>query len=591
MNSQTVIRDPTAPKSKTQWRKLGRGIKEGEAPTKIVKIHGKPVGLFGAGQTTKHTPYVVARNYLVDLFVGYPVRFGYTAKGTNDVFSADAEGLVGSVKSVVERGFNYQSCKKGIRFGRRSAESFHVTSPEQTNWFVIDLDNHDPSLQTTQAHLDLVGSLQNNLPSLLSAVGAKTSFFQYRSIEPTGIQLWVVTHRQWDRATLHKVVRKFLISLGPPLDTQLKNVRLAGLADIEIKPTSSFISMIGCYGKEVFTTDRLKIVDKRFDCIGLYDHIRNGIQSGDVLKRYSPLVLVRDLESRPPSKTVGGSGPQQLSAINLNQSGKLIWADLKLIALNGVQVPDHLHDFYLEPLAQALLLREFYNCPDREKSTFLALRDWVLLKHNGFVSRLESANVAIVENQIRSTIKGVLKKTPAGILSHYEKMRSKDKQYPARIEHLVPLMKAQPNTGPLLLIDCKAGVSVQKKVKKTSQSKTLPTLLKIPKTISSELSLYLKACVRQGKMAERVFKFAHLLISEIGEAGSKEINESRLHQLARKKPGSDPTYLRSWKNHLVKAGILKKGWQNNIVRGVRSSKYQLTDRVMSQLRRDLAGLE
>jgi hypothetical protein len=536
---------------------------------------GKPVGLYAIEQTTKHAPYTVARNYLVDLFVGYPERFGYTDQLTGNVLSMNAVDLLGPVSSVVERGFNYEACSRGIHFNRRVAESFHVTAPEQTDWFVIDLDNHEPTTESTKIHLELVEQICRSLPDLHRAVRAKSSFFQYRQIEPTGIQLWVVLRGKQNRANLHNNVRRFLTGLGDVLDERLRSVGLAGLADIEIKPTSTFISMVGAYGKEVFTTERLRITDKRFDCIGLHKHITSGQQAGDVLKRYSELVCVREMVCS-----------RQLSVVAPRPSmptEKLSWAERKNIALNGVAVPDKLHERYLKPLAQALLLRELWSREDKQNAAYEAIRSWIMLKHNGCVSRIERGQSHLVENQIRSTIKGVLRNTPPGILAHYEKMRENDSRFPGRVESLLPLMQAPPNTCPLLLIDCKAGVSSSGKVSSVSGKQGLPALLKLPKSVSGRLRLYVRACVRKGRMSSRLYRFAHLLVSDIGSSGKKEINEARLHLLAGKKPGSDPTYLRAWKKHLVSAGVLKPGWQRNIIRGVRSSRYELTDWMMNEL--------
>jgi len=243
-------------------------------PVSYKHAHGKRVPLYALAQTTRHCPYTIARNYLVDLFVGYPDRFGYTAhRSDGPPLTVMKENLIGSVSNVVERGFNYESCSKGIRFGKRVAESFHITAGEKTNWFVIDLDNHTPTIESTKAHLTLLEQLQAAIPRLTSLLGIKSTFFQYRQIEPTGIQLWVVLKNKWTRKRLHQLVREFLVSLGPELDQQLRTAGLAGLDSIEIQPTTHLISMVGCYGKEVFTTDRLRIRDKRFDCIGLYNHI------------------------------------------------------------------------------------------------------------------------------------------------------------------------------------------------------------------------------------------------------------------------------------------------------------------------------
>lgn len=568
---------PPLPKTKTQWRQEGRGIRSDAVSISHKYVRGKKVALYARDQTSQHGPYTIARNYLVDLFVGFPDLLGITDKKTGQIFKVKKADLVGSVSSVIERGFDYAACSKGIRFGRNLAESFHVCSAEKTDWFVIDLDNHSPTLESTKAHLFLLARLQDSLPLLVKRLGIKSTFFQYRQIEPTGIHLWVVLKTKWNRTRLHQLVREFLLSLGQDLDQQLKTHALAGLDSIEIQPTSHFISMVGCYGKEVFATDRLRIHDKRFDCIGLYDHIRNGQQAGNVLPRYSELVYVREMQSPPtalaipPSHTISPESP------------RLSWSDLKQIALNGVSHPDQLHDKALEPLAQALLLREYFSDPSREQLTFSALLDWVNQKHNNLVSRIQKGDLRAVEKQIRSTIRGVLKKTPAGIAAHYEEMRERDIRFPHRVERLVPLMQAKRNTGPLLVIDCKAGVSSAPFHIQTQSPQRLTKKIKLSKTIKRRIRVYMRAVVRKGKTADRLSRFMGLFIQEIGPEGQKVINEARLHELAGKDPGSDPTYLRTWKKHLAKAGILKTGWHKAIIRNQRSSRYELADWVVVEL--------
>ena len=114
---------------------------------------------------------------------------------------------------------------------------------------------------------------------LIRLTGATSSFFQYRQIEPTGIQIWLITNPT-DRTALHQKVRQFLVSLGANLDRELQKAGLASLNSIEVGPTSHLISMPGIYGKSVFTSHELKIEKDRFDCEGLANHIRSGRHAG-----------------------------------------------------------------------------------------------------------------------------------------------------------------------------------------------------------------------------------------------------------------------------------------------------------------------
>ena len=77
--------------------------------------------------------------------------------------------------------------------------------------------------------------------------------------------------------------------------------------------------------------------------------------------------------------------------------------------------------------------------------------------------------------------------------------------------------------------------------------------------------------------------FATGFILEIGDKGSREINEKTLLGLAGREADADASFLKKWKKHLVAAGILRKGWEKNIIRNVRGSKYRLAGWVVEDL--------
>lgn len=401
----------TALYSKTHWRKQGRGIKDGQEPASTAWSHGRPVDLYSIDQTTKKKPYTVARDFLLDLFAHWPAEFGYQTPN-GGIYRVQADELRVSAYKVLERGFNYAACKKGIRIPNRKtrdyiASGFHIAAPEKPRFAVIDLDNHEGSQDATRVHLRLLNAIQDRMDDLICLTGAQSSFFQYRQIEPTGIQLWLVTNPT-DRNQLHRRIRTFLVSLGAELDHDLKNHRLASLDKIEIGPTSHLISMPGIYGKSVFTTQELKLSHSRFDCEGLADHIRSHKQAGNVLKRYSELALVSFSEvfanaHTPISEKVVFSIPLPDSP----QTKKNYWSQLKDKALNGVGLEDDLHDEYLEQLAHALMLREFHDDPNKTKKTVDALKDWVFKKHNNSITRINKQHFKKVESQIRATVKKI----------------------------------------------------------------------------------------------------------------------------------------------------------------------------------------
>ena len=105
----------------------------------------------------------------------------------------------------------------------------------------------------------------------------------------------------------------------------------------------------------------------------------------------------------------------------------------------------------------------------------------------------------------------------------------------------------------------------------------------LPESIIKRLEEYAEANLRPGKATARFLNFAIGFILEIGVGGTREINEKTLLRLGGKQAGADTSFLKRWKRHLVVAGILLKGWEENIIRGVRSSKYKLTGWVTEDL--------
>lgn len=556
--------------TRTQWRKEGRGLRSKQAPCKTTIYQGREIELYAESQTKAFTPYKRALTYLVDLFGNYPDKIRYTT-AQGETREIESENLYGPAWTYLERGFNYASCKKGIRIYNHLAQVFHVPAKEFTPFLVIDTDNHSPTLQSSEAHLELVKLLQDNMPDLMRAVGGRSSFVQYRGIEPTGLQLWIVLRRQQHNDCARKAARKFLLSLKPTgIEDRLIAANLPRLSQIEILPTlGKTVSMAGCYGKTVFTTKELKIVDQRFDCIGLYDHIVSDTIASSFYGRYRELVLVRQMESVSPC-----SSPALRP--DLSQDTKSFWEYLVNIALTGVLDNADLHSKYLEPLAQQLLLREYFHHPDRDARTFQTLLTWVTTKHNGFVSRVLSGRTRNLEDQIRSTIKRVHKKTPQKIHDFYSSMRRKDNRFPHKIQYLEPLMLQGPECPQSLMSYCKGAVSPNQKKKKCSLSRRIPAISHLPDAVISKIANYALNTMRKGKKTERWTRFAMRVVAEIGENDNKSIGQERMMILAGRDPKKSSSFLKGWKNDLAKAGIIQKGWEGKIVRGVSNSRYSLT---------------
>ena len=561
--------------TKTQWRKEGRGVRSNQTPCNSFPLNGHNIGLYSKDQTKAFKPYKRAATYLVDLFGNYPEKIRYTTI-KDDTYEILSENLHGPAYTYLERGFDYNKCKAGIRIRYDHAQSFHVPAKKLIRFVVIDLDNHHPTVESTEAHLELVKLLQDRVPDLMRAIGGKSSFVQYRGVEPTGIQLWIVLRQEQDIDFLHRSTSRFLNSLkSTGIDDRLLASKLAPLSKIEIKPTKGvMVSMVGCYGKKVFTSKELPITDGRFDCIGLYRHIEASGVSNAFFNRYRELVLVRELQNAPASTQALTT--QVVAVPSLETDSKFSWSRLKHIAVNGVDSPDKLHDGYLEPLAQALLLREYYLIPDKDQKTFRTLVDWITNKHNGYVSRILSGQMRQIEAQIWSTIKQIHKKTYPKVLAYYQKMRSNDARWPHRIERLEPLM-LQPRIYPQsIMTDCKGAVSSTQKKKKPSLSRRIPAISSLPCKVITKIDNYAIETMRKGKKTERWTLFAKRVVAEIGELDNKSISKERMMILAGKDPKESSSFLKQWKNDLAKAGIIQKGWEAKIVRGISCSRYSLT---------------
>ena len=567
--------------TRNQWRREGRGIKRDADPARFVKCDGRYVALYPETETTKLRPYTVSRNFILDLFVGYPDSFGYRSKADGRIYRLDPDRLRGSTWGLIQKGFDYRRCSAGIRIGKYLAESFHVPTPKYTRFAVIDLDNHSPTRRSTEIHLELVQRLKERLPELSRRIGIKSSFWQYRCIEPTGIQLWLVTTGEKCRRDLHAKIREFLLTLDDgDLDERLRSCRLAGLADIEILPSEKLISMPGCYGKLVFTDHELKIKNQKFDCESLHKHIEGRQQAGDVYRRYRELALVRDFSNEPENQAPPPTAIYQKSPNIISNLGNGHWSKLKFTCLHGIDKPDQLHELFLKPVAQALLFREFHDHKDKKELTFQALKNWILKKHNGYISRINDRNFHLVENQIRSTIKNLIKRPNEKVLDFYSKVRLNDLRFPDKKESLLPYMDA--DECPFFLIDCKGVISeTGKREAEPVEVHRVP--LDLPAGVLRWLREYAMDHMRPGRVTERFLEFATQFVAEIGPEGDKQINERTLLGLAGRDADYEPATLKRWKRHLVAAGILRSGWERNIIRGVRSSLYQVQPWVKEEL--------
>ena len=135
---------------------------------------------------------------------------------------------------------------------------------------------------------------------------------------------------------------------------------------------------------------------------------------------------------------------------------------------------------------------------------------------------------------------------------------------------------------PFFLIDCKGVISeTGKREAEPVEVHRVP--LDLPAGVLRWLREYAMDHMRPGRVTERFLEFATQFVAEIGPEGDKQINERTLLGLAGRDADYEPATLKRWKRHLVAAGILRSGWERNIIRGVRSSLYQVQPWVKEEL--------
>jgi hypothetical protein len=198
----------------------------------------------------------------------------------------------------------------------------------------------------------------------------------------------------------------------------------------------------------------------------------------------------------------------------------------------------------------------------------------------GHISRIHDRKFRLVENQIRSTIKNLLKKPNKKVLDYYASIRLNDSYFPNKKESLLPYMEADESS--FFLKDCKGCFSEQEG-RKPSHGARQRELSELPVRVSERLQQYAEAHLRVGRATERFLGFARKFIAEIGFGGQRQINEQTLLRLAGREPDCDTSFLKEWKKHLVHAGILRSGWERNIIRGRRASLYQVRRWVKEEL--------
>lgn len=577
-----------------QWIEQGWRVKKGTAAAAEMDDGERVFKLYTVKDTNPMRPDLACRYHLIRRFVKYTELFGYQPFGKNRIVQLPTESIYGNLRQLLYRSFDYKTRKTGVRVpikyrGAKSfAERFHIRGSKKMGWFVLDLDNHSPTSESTNLHLQLLAIIQQKLPKLLQALGGGSVFYDYRIDTPTGIHVWVVLKTEYETAALHRRVRTFLSQTSDPnLDMKLTEHKLKRLGEIEIRPTENqLIAFFGCSGNEVFTTRPLKPKHEAFDALGLNSHLDQGInQVGDVVRRYGALAQLDGNASTNQFFSSADLNSQVLLASTLIPKNKdSFFRDLLDLALRGVLVPDDLFTLCLRPLAQSLFFRDFHGSPDKEHVVVDALMDWLETKHNGYVSRIINGKRRDLRQQVVRVL-GKINNTPNPIQTFWTEVHQNDRRYPSRTLSLLAAMRTPWDSSvvsshiPLdyLREILDSGSTNIKNYCIAGHFKSDPQPEPhIPSKIIDALEDKLKTGEhRQGKVIERKKEFCMKFIKLIGPSGQRRISQKTLNRLAGYKPDDFPKTLRRYKKFLQEAGILQPGSYRGIVRGQASSLYKL----------------
>ena len=602
------MRIPPSLRSLGMWHGEGRGIRKNQKPMAHFDpdSQGGPrqlIGLYERPQTYELTEPTRSKRMLIRMFVRRNELFGLRPVGGDKPIHRHTCFLRGSVSDLVYRSFNYRhrgrGTPTGFRFVRKPvfADAFYVLAPEYTDWFVIDIDNHRPTKDSTESHLRLVRHLIRNLPKIARSIGASSVFFDYQPDSPRGIHIWFTLRRKWAVKALHHTARALLRRLADPaIDAGLQRHGLKPMGSLEILPTEGqLIRMFGGWDRRVFTTEELQPKNEMFDAESLLRHIKSCTISGDPYDRYSSL-------ARAGLGNSAGEAPSAMpvkpAVLLLNSAapsrgagyiGRIVDA-----CLNGVTEGDVLYECYLSPLAQALFWREFHDQPDRARLTEEALLRWIDTKHNGMITRLDEDKRKLVVQQIRHVVKK-LPFTPVGIRNYWAKVMANDRAFPHQRICFVDCIDAvlkrpvlvSRNVLKQLPSQLAGGMVIHAKGNTYNVScvSTLsPSFSSLPPLVAARLSDYLRTIgVRTGKVQERIILFALRLLNEIGTSGTRTIDGGRMNQLAGL--GQGRNHIRRYKKILLGAGIIESGWKNTASKAKRlAARYELTSWVVDELR-------
>ena len=591
--------------TKTYWLYRGLGMSKKEKPTATLTADGNTFSLFHRSQTRPLAEPCRSRRLLIARFIHQPEMVGVRSHDTGEITQWPHWELYGSLRDLVYKSFNYKHARKGVPMTVRwphtkiRADDFYVRAGDRTNWFVLDVDNHDPTAASTQAHLRLVQRLISLMPALVKSLGGGSVFYAYRQDAPKGIHIWVILGGL-PRITknLHESVRRFLKSHSDPsLDQELDRLGLRKMHAIEILPTEGhLIRLFGSWHRRVFTTKELKPKDGWFDAKDLYDHITAKVTNGDPYQRYADLVHA-GLQAEPLPDSPS-SAPMDADLTNVlvahPQPKGNYFSSLVDSALNGVREEDNLFFGYLSPLARALFYRDFYGHPNQRQLVVSTLMAWLERKHNGMVTRINKDNrrnlVAVLHHIVRH-----MHETPTPIQHYWDKVRENDARFPnqkillascmrAELPKPFPVTKATLNEANRILEEMgigdeemTKGYTYNSKVETTSPSPTRP----LPSLVEARLRDHMgRIAGLRTETTERIIDFAENLLHEIGLKGEDRISWERINEIAGL--GKSRRHADRYKKILFGAGIIRN-WKNSGIPTKKATLYRLTHWVIQEM--------
>lgn len=574
------------------WRDRGYQVKKGEPAEGSLEnpeVSNRRIPLFRVGQVRELNEPQKSKRILIGQFLSRQEYFVAREHHTGQIGQYHTDTVQKSLKELVYSTWLYKNRTTGVRVPflwnpAFRSEGFDFRAGETTRYVVLDLDNHLPTLGSTEAHLLLLRRLVDLLPRLIRCLGGARVFFDYRQDVPQGIHIWIWFPYPRKTKDIHRRLRMFLKSNSDAeLDMKLQRNGLLDMGSVEILPSETHcMRFFGTYDRRVFTTVELKPKNESFDAGALLQHLTHGVGIGNPCVRYGELsraglalktqVAVPSVPICPRTQEVTTKRPQRKG----NYFAYLIDA-----CLNGVSTPDLLYGSYLVPIATALYFREFHDHPKRNEKVVSTLMEWLETKNNGLVSRVSNGQ----KESLKRGIRGIVRKMPKSaekIQRYWASVARRDLAYPDLKISLVKAMEITPD-NPLTVT--KGNLP---EVRSLLERKIVPispaVTINLPGTVESHLREHLgRAGTAPGACTDRIIKFAERLLQEVGLDGHRRISSARINQLAGLGKGRKTAV--KYKKLLAGAGILELGWDRALRVGTRCSLYRLTDWALDEMRR------